>query len=794
MPGKHKRKWIAFILILAMTACAVPTGYRSVQASEIGSESDGNGVEQSADLEAEENAVALASDTSESTDWIGTPDTANKWQIVAEEYNGREQLYKDTYDIDNDGVTDIFYQKNVVPTGVENEFLVYMGISKRMSWDEVLARSTFGLAVTHSYKTVGELKDSIHSNHSEIYPGQTSSGNNYIATVTFTRGGKTVHTYTGWYHGTVPNASMATGFIELNFWDATQNQYVKKYLIASVGVNLHTDKKNGTGGSLDYTIDLNTMENAGIYFSTDAVSADSVEDTMGNYMTYEGVVHADGTYRYDDNSKKLTWLKPVSNGVEGIQTADGNAKLTGYYYNAYQLVYKVHLNTEQTGFHSCAQNMDSTVGQQESYPVNQKATLQCSIKGTSAFGSVDFQVPYVRGLLYNLEFQKVIEDSKIPLSGVTFKVERISGGDTYAEKLTWTDKAQTGTDGWIKFRKLPWGTYKLTEVSYKDGDDFQNKYMDSGNIGKTYTIQIGKVINPEALSEDHETGHLSDEASDANNMLFLYNSENAGVMENAPNRATIKIVKEMDSYDSLSTDLKNQKYTINTTSSGSSAVYMKPDSTQTDSDSLSAVNQTASLGHQDTVTYDLIVPDSGGVIDLKEVIPEAVRDKVNFSSAEVTENTGSTGAGTVTDTEQGCQISVLPGNNLTVTITNSSGGTVQIRKVVDNYRSELANDAFIVNAVSADDNGAAVNVQTVLQNDETSPVISISKQTTLNISEALPKEYSLSSIEVSGGGSVSGNQVTVNPGEHVVITVHNTYSGKHYFHVSDAIKNSFRRK
>ena len=85
-------------------------------------------------------------------------------------------------------------------------------------------------------------------------------------------------------------------------------------------------------------------------------------------------------------------------------------------------------------------------------------------------------------------------------------------------------------------------------------------------------------------------------------------------------------------------------------------------------------------------------------------------------------------------------------------------------------------------------------VQTVLQNGETSPVISINKQTTLNISEALPKEYSLSSIKVSGGGSVSGNQVTVNPGEHVVITVHNTYSGKQYFHVSDAIKNSFKRK
>ena len=785
MPGKHKRKWIAFILILAMTACAVPTGYRSVQASEIGSESDGNGVEQSADLEAEENAVALASDTSESTDWIGTPDTANKWQIVAEGYNGREQLYKDTYDIDTDGVTDIFYQKNVVPTGVENEFLVYMGISKRMSWDEILSECDLLASPSGTYgeSDIGTLVDDsthISGNTRTIYPGKSNSANNFEATVTYTRGGKTVATRTVWYHSTEqPKCNNGTALIHL--------KQLHKYLFTAVRVNFAK-----TGGKLTYTIPLDTLEKSGIYFSTDAVSADSVEDTMGNYMTYESVVHADGTYSYEDNSKKLIW-KPVSNGVEGIQTTDEGG-LTGYYYNAYQLVYKVHLNTEQTGFHSCAQNMDSTVGQQESYPVNQKATLQCSIKGTSASGSVDFQVPYVRGLLYNLEFQKVIEDSKIPLSGVAFKVERISGGDTYAEKLTWTDTAQTGTDGWIKFRKLPWGTYKLTEVSYKDGDDFQNKYMDSGNIGKTHTIQIGKVINADGLTTDHKSGHSSDQESDEKNMLFLYNSENAGVMENAPNRATVTIVKEMDGYESLSSDLKSQKYTI---TAKSSDVYMKPDSTKTSVDSLSTVNQTTSLGHQQTVTYDLIVPKNGGVIDLKEVIPEEVRDKVNFSSAVVTKNAGSTEAGTVTNTEQGCKISILPGNNLTVTITNSSGGTVQIRKVVDNYENyqgKLSGDAFIINAVSADDNGAAVNVQTVLQNEEISPVISINKQTTLNITEALPKEYSLSSIEVSGGGNVNGNQVRVNPGEHVVITVRNTYSGKHYFHVSDAIKNSFKRK
>ena len=101
--------------------------------------------EQSADVQDadtnENAAVTFAADTVEAPDVVGSINTANEWQIVSEEYSGREQINKKGYDIDNDGIDDVYYQKNVIPTGVENEFRVYLGITKKMSWDELLAES-----------------------------------------------------------------------------------------------------------------------------------------------------------------------------------------------------------------------------------------------------------------------------------------------------------------------------------------------------------------------------------------------------------------------------------------------------------------------------------------------------------------------------------------------------------------------------------------------------------------------------------------------------------------------------
>ena len=182
------------------------------------------------------NSVSAA----EAPDYIGLINTANQWQIVAEQYSGNANTNKVPYDTDGDGVADVLIQKNVVPTGNENEFLVYLSITKQMTWDTLLAQSQLGLTTQGKWKEsdVGSLVNtgSIGGNKSNILqPGMGQR--NYQATIYLTRGGKTVHTFTGWYNGTTPNASNCTGYIILKGLE-------NKAIIASIQVNLHND---GTG-------------------------------------------------------------------------------------------------------------------------------------------------------------------------------------------------------------------------------------------------------------------------------------------------------------------------------------------------------------------------------------------------------------------------------------------------------------------------------------------------------------------------------------------------------------------
>lgn len=756
---KKKRKIVAVVLIMLMIfTVALP-----------GSAMGGLG-------ETTEQLISEA-DTVEAPDVVGNINTENEWQIVSEKYSGREQSNKQAYDIDRDGIGDVYYQKNVIPTGVENEFRVYMGITKKMSWDELLAESDFGVTTSGKYKTEGALEDTVVGNDSLISPGRSASGGNeYEATVTFTRGGKVVHIYTGWYHGTTPNCSNGTGFIEL--------KSLNKYLIASCQVNLHNGS-GGTGGELSYTIDLDTMEKNNILFAAEDIIVDSVQDTMGNYVTYEGIESCDGTGEYSGDM--LTW-KPASNGTSGVQVSEGG-KLTGYHYNIHQLVYKVHLKAEQEGFNSCAQNMNSSVGDKESYQVNQQAILN-SHMGTYS-GNTQFQVPYVRGLLYDLEFQKTVKGSKVPVSGIQFTAARKQEGSLIAETLSRSDQQTTDNDGWIKFHNLPWGTYTLQELAGSEGS-FQDEYLSGTEQNNEYEVKIGKVINGSALSGDHGTGHSVDQSSDINNMLFQYNGN--AVFENTPNTAKVTIKKVVNEYGRLSDGLKDQGYSIKTTSAGDKDIYLQPETTDTSLKKLA--DKEKILKHEESETYNLIVPKEGGVISLEEVLPDEIMNKINFYSAEITQNNGSTAVGEVTPEAQGCKVTVLPGNDLTITITNEPvfEGIIKIQKIIDNYQSGLSEDAFIIRAKSANDNGTSVNTEVVLKHQETSGTIKIDQTTTLDISEVIPKEYSMSQITLSGGGSLNGNQVTVDPGENVVVTVHNTYSGKPFFHAADAIKNIFKGK
>lgn len=161
--------------------------------------------------------------------------------------------------------------------------------------------------------------------------------------------------------------------------------------------------------------------------------------------------------------------------------------------------------------------------------------------------------------------------------------------------------------------------------------------------------------------------------------------------------------------------------------------------------------------------------------------------KVTFTPAEVRSETTSknaVGAGT----EEG---------TAGIRIIQKQEGKVYIKKVIDNYadyQDKLADDEFTVQAASEGDGASEINAEVVLKHNQVSPAILIKEKTVLRISEIVPKEYELTGITIFGGGSEEGDLVTVDKGEEVVITVHNKYIGKAFFHASDTIKNIFYYK
>lgn len=122
-----------------------------------------------------------------------------------------------------------------------------------------------------------------------------------------------------------------------------------------------------------------------------------------------------------------------------------------------------------------------------------------------------------------------MEGSKVPLAGVTFTIERQAGGSTYSEQIVYTDTKVTGEDGWIKFHNLPWGTYTIKEISYKDGDEFQTNYLNTGDLPKELgTVQIGEVINSTALTENHSSGHSGDTSSRCKKSIICISKWDSG--------------------------------------------------------------------------------------------------------------------------------------------------------------------------------------------------------------------------------------------------------------------------
>ncbi|WP_195421487.1 prealbumin-like fold domain-containing protein [Faecalicatena contorta] len=735
----------------------------------------------------------------------------NEWQIMSGAYKGSYNKGDVSADFDRDANVSyssdnaVRMTKNVISTDVENEFLMYLNVEPQISWADILALNTIKVSNANkpvsppSWPTAGHTNATFFPEPMGDY--QTPVQFRYYA---IENGVKIILAEITMYSNVpqVPEGGIGIG----------------NPLLAPEGETFYADnnfnlKANGSGGVSTAEVDISSVYSK-YEFSRQSVYPKSVVDQLGNHIE----VYTD-SFNYDGgncqlNNDTIYWslptddlgLLPYEKDENGNITPSGvlrklsNGKYTYYRQEAYQMTYSFSLRVLDERFIS-AESADSSNDINKDYAVqtNKSPSNQDdSIKGGEVTYQIEnssqnighFKSPYIKGLLYNLEFQKIIEQSKVPLAGVTFTLERLADGTSYSEKIEYTDTDKTDAKGWIKFRNLPWGEYRVTEISYDDESLFQNQYMDEQLPKTLENAVIGEVVNPEALSDEHEVIHSVDKEGDKRNQLFVYKG---GSVENKPYRAKIRIKKVVNYYDSLSTELKGQSYTMKAKSDD---MYLNPEKTQ---EQLELLNKNEKIKHLETLEYDVLVPKNGGTLSLQEVISESLDNKIRYGKVSVSKNEASTETNEPVLSEQGCSIKIMPGNDITIVFENNPVGTIQVKKMIDNcgdYGESLKNDEFMVKINSEAETD--ISSEVVLKHGEVSGYIEVTKPTVLNIEEILPMEYTFVNITVEGEGEqssrIQGNKIHVAPGDHIVVIVHNRYTWNPFFHTFDSIKNVFRKK
>ncbi|MBQ2707633.1 MAG: LPXTG cell wall anchor domain-containing protein, partial [Clostridia bacterium] len=404
---------------------------------------------------------------------------SNGWQIVAESSTSHTTAtFPEGATGDN---VDVQLRKYVEPTEVEDEFLVHLEIDKKLSWSTVFKYGEYIGATTNKYGVddIGKFAQ-INSNHAPItIKQQTNSDVVLWLDIRIIGADGKVISSTGTIkrYCNIPSASNTTILLRTGGTDD------KPY-----GLIIYSESSfNGTDSTelspYVITIEQSKLEEAG-QSVTQAVTVDTVleqvVDEMGANIQFMNFVSGD----YDPKTTtcsdgKLIWKPIVANYTPQSDSDSGSA----WHNNAARLTYRVRLKHTQ----SCAQHLDSgcTTACEHSYEVNESATLTYSYSNASSTKyTAAFPKPYVRGLLYDIHFQKVdATATNKPLPGAVFT-------------LTWngtTYEAASDASGNVSFTGLRWGSGTLSEHQPPEG---YTKTFSPMDITMCYTT------SPELLMAD----------------------------------------------------------------------------------------------------------------------------------------------------------------------------------------------------------------------------------------------------------------------------------------------------
>lgn len=483
---------------------------------------------------------------------------ANAWQVEDGYYKGNGA---DNKTISTDG--NVGVQKNVVPTGTENEFLVYLSVDYKAALKNYFESAKYQATPSnnnHDHK-VGDLVSSMTGNQKVDVAG----GNTYSRRGTFTV--------------VDPDGNPVANNVTIS-WSQGNNVtfYLKiddsHYVLFGTGVRENSSNNVALSAEAWNLIRQTAVKTA----------LNSVTDTMGDNIEYVETVDSDGATSYDGASKTLTWTPTVKTNCETESSTSGSETIT-WYRNAAELVYKVRLTPPRsTGLTSSNGTTSPASAADAICNVNSKATLTYNKTST-----VDFPIPQVKGLLYDLVFTKVAEGTNATaLPGATFKLQQY-------ENDTWQDVTDSGgnlltvtsdDNGQVAFTNLQYGTYRAVETQapsgYKSTDANGNPLTWGPSTPLCWTtnranLMPSSAVSANAMSIESGTATLADPRSlslmvlkqDENGnplagatFTLVKNGEAAGKSAETSNVGVVKDGASENAAAATFTDLENGTYKL----------------------------------------------------------------------------------------------------------------------------------------------------------------------------------------------------------------------------------------
>ena len=440
-PAAFAAQWADGTSLEAADAAEIPAAQSAGEAFE--NASDEVGLQEASDASTDSGISLMASSTTiaESQGLSSLAgNAANAWQVVSEGYEGNGTSNKTASSDDNVAV-----QKNVVPTGIENEFLVYLSIDYKAALKNYFETAEYQATPSNNNHghNVGDLVSSMTGNQKVSVAG----GN------TYSRSGK--------FTIVDPDGNAVASNVTIS-WSQGNNVTFYLKIDDSHYVLFGTSVRDGGSNNVALSAEAwNLIRQEAV-----KTALNKVTDTMGDNIEYVETVNSDGDTSYDSTSKTLTWTPSVKTNCETESSTSGSETIT-WYRNAAELVYKVRLTPPRsTGLTSSDGTASPASAADAVCSVNSKATLTYDNTST-----VDFPVPKVKGLLYDLVFTKVAKGTNAALPGAMFKLQQNDSG-------TWRDVTDSGgnlitatsdASGMVAFTGLQYGTYRAVETQAPRG-------------------------------------------------------------------------------------------------------------------------------------------------------------------------------------------------------------------------------------------------------------------------------------------------------------------------------------